>query len=85
MATWYTGHGWGWCSVMVNIPAMVLFWGAVLTAMVLAAAGGCRCWRADRLAAAEKSGLVKPTTTSFTVSGNAPALNAVRAATSIGR
>jgi hypothetical protein len=36
MTTWYGGHGWGWCSVLVNIPVMVALWGAVFTAMVLA-------------------------------------------------
>jgi len=36
MTTWYGGHGWGWCSMIVNIPAMVLLWVAVFTAIVLA-------------------------------------------------
>jgi hypothetical protein len=36
MTTWYSGHGWGWCGVIVNIPTMVLFWGFVITAMVFA-------------------------------------------------
>jgi hypothetical protein len=36
MTTWYGGHGWGWCSVMVDIPVMVAFWGVVFAAMVLA-------------------------------------------------
>lgn len=36
MTTWHSGHGWGWCTLMVNIPAPVLLWGAVVTAMVLA-------------------------------------------------
>ncbi len=35
MTTWYSG-GWGWCGLVVNVPVMVLLWGAVLTAMVLA-------------------------------------------------
>jgi hypothetical protein len=35
MTTWYGGHGWGWCSVLVNIPVLVALWGAVFTAMVL--------------------------------------------------
>ena len=35
MTTWYSGNGWGWCSMVVNIPAMVLLWGAVFTAIVL--------------------------------------------------
>jgi uncharacterized membrane protein len=35
MTTWYGGHGWGWCSMAVNIPAMVLLWVAVFTAIVL--------------------------------------------------
>ncbi len=34
--TWYCGRGWGWSSVMVNVPAMVLLWGAVFTATMLA-------------------------------------------------
>jgi hypothetical protein len=36
MTTWFSGHGWGWCSVMINTPAMVLLWGAFFTALVLA-------------------------------------------------
>lgn len=36
MTTWYSGHGWGWCSMMLNIPATVLLWGAVVAAIVLA-------------------------------------------------
>jgi hypothetical protein len=36
MTTWFSGHGWGWCSVMVNTPAMLLLWGAFFTALVLA-------------------------------------------------
>jgi uncharacterized membrane protein len=36
MTTWYSGHGWGWCSTVVNIPAMVLLWVAVFSAIVLA-------------------------------------------------
>ena len=35
MTTWYSGNGWAWCSMVVNIPAMVLLWGAVFTAIVL--------------------------------------------------
>jgi hypothetical protein len=35
MTTWYSGNGWGWCSMVVNIPAMVLLWVAVFTAIVL--------------------------------------------------
>jgi uncharacterized membrane protein len=37
MTPWYTGNGWGWCSMVVNIPAMVLLWIAVFTAIVVAA------------------------------------------------
>lgn len=37
MTTWFSGHGWGWCGLMVNLPATVLLWGAVLTATALAA------------------------------------------------
>lgn len=36
MTTWYSGNGWGWCSAVANIPAMVLLWVAVFTAIVLA-------------------------------------------------
>jgi hypothetical protein len=36
MTTWYGGHGWGWCGVLVNFPATVLLWGAVVAAIVLA-------------------------------------------------
>ena len=36
MTTWYSGNGWGWCSTVGNIPAMVLLWVAVFTAIVLA-------------------------------------------------
>jgi uncharacterized membrane protein len=37
MTPWYSGNGWGWCSMVGNIPAMVLLWVAVFTAIVLAA------------------------------------------------
>lgn len=33
---WYGGNGWGWCSMAANIPAMVLLWVAVFTAIILA-------------------------------------------------
>jgi uncharacterized membrane protein len=36
MTPWYSGNGWGWCSTVVNTPAMVLLWVAVFTAIVLA-------------------------------------------------
>ena len=36
MTTWYSGNGWGWCSMVGNFPAMVLLWVAVFTAIVLA-------------------------------------------------
>jgi putative membrane protein len=36
MTTWYSRNGWGWCNTVANIPAMVLLWGAVITATVLA-------------------------------------------------
>lgn len=35
MTPWYSGNGWGWCSMVGNIPAMVLLWLAVFTAIVL--------------------------------------------------
>ena len=34
MTTWYSG--WGWCSVLANISAMVLLWGTVIIAIILA-------------------------------------------------
>ena len=36
MTTWYSGNGWGWCSMFVHIPATLILWGALFTAMVLA-------------------------------------------------
>ena len=33
MTTWYSG--WGWCSVLANISAMVLLWGTVIIAIIL--------------------------------------------------
>jgi uncharacterized membrane protein len=36
MTPWYSGNGWGWCSMVVNIPAMLLLWVAVFTVIVLA-------------------------------------------------
>jgi uncharacterized membrane protein len=36
MTTWYSGNGWGWCSMVGNVPTMVLLWVAVFTAIVLA-------------------------------------------------
>ena len=36
MSMWYSGSGWGWCSGIGNNPAMVLLWGAVVTAIILA-------------------------------------------------
>jgi hypothetical protein len=36
MTTWFGEHGWGWCSVMLNTPAMLLLWGAFFIALVLA-------------------------------------------------
>lgn len=36
MMMWHSGHGWGWYGVIVNVPTMAAFWGAVLTAIVLA-------------------------------------------------
>lgn len=34
--TWFGGHGWGWCGLIFNGLAMAVFWGAVVTAIVLA-------------------------------------------------
>ena len=42
MTPWHSGNGWGWCSMAVNIPAMVLLWVAVFTAIVLAVRLGRR-------------------------------------------
>lgn len=56
MTPWYSGHGWGWCSVMVNIPAMVLLWAALAIAMVLAV----------RFAARRPSDPPAPTGTAYT-------------------
>lgn len=39
---WYGGHGSGWCSVVVNSPAMVLLWVAVVAAIVLAVRSAVR-------------------------------------------
>ena len=36
MTTWYGGNGWGWCSMIANIPSMVILWAIVFTAMALA-------------------------------------------------
>jgi len=37
MTMWYSGNGWGWCSTIAHTPAMLILWGAVFTAIVLAA------------------------------------------------
>jgi putative membrane protein len=37
MMTWFGGDGWGWCGLIVNGLAMAVFWGAVFTAILLAA------------------------------------------------
>jgi uncharacterized membrane protein len=33
---WYGGDGWGWCGVIVNVLAVVVFLGAIIAAIVLA-------------------------------------------------
>jgi putative membrane protein len=33
---WYGGDGWGWGGLIVNVLAMVVLWGAVITAIGLA-------------------------------------------------
>jgi hypothetical protein len=33
---WYGGDGWGWCAVIVNVVAVVVFSGAIIAAIVLA-------------------------------------------------
>ena len=34
--TWFGGDGWGWCGSAFNVFATALFWGAVITAILLA-------------------------------------------------
>lgn len=57
--TWFSGHAWGWCSAIGNIPAMVLLWGAVLTAIVLTV----------RFASRQPSDSSAPTGTGFARAG----------------
>jgi uncharacterized membrane protein len=33
---WYGGDGWGWCGVILNVLAVVVFLGVVIAAVVLA-------------------------------------------------
>lgn len=40
MTSWYSG--WGWCSAMVTTPAMLLLWGAVVIAIILAVGSAVR-------------------------------------------
>jgi hypothetical protein len=40
MTTWYSG--WGWCSVMINLPAMVLLVAVVVAAVVRAVRSAVR-------------------------------------------
>lgn len=42
MTTWYSGHGWDWCGVMLNIPVTVLLWSAVVAAIVMATRSAVR-------------------------------------------
>jgi uncharacterized membrane protein len=32
---WYGGDGWGWCGVIVNVLAVVVFLGVIIAAVVL--------------------------------------------------
>jgi putative membrane protein len=36
MMMWYGGNGWGWAGWVVMVVVMVVFWAAVITAVVLA-------------------------------------------------
>jgi uncharacterized membrane protein len=71
MTTWYSGNGWGWCSMVVNIPAMVLLWVAVFTAIVLAV----------RLASTRPSDPSAPTGADSTRAGGVVAARHVRGET----
>ena len=50
MTTWYSGNGWGWCSIAANSPAMALLWVAAFTAIVLAVRFSKQTNRAIRVA-----------------------------------
>jgi hypothetical protein len=49
MTMWY--GGWGWCSVMSNLPAALLFWGAVFTVVAVALRSAFR-WPSEGVTAA---------------------------------
>ena len=36
MTTWLGEDGWGWCAMIGHLPVMVVLWGAVVSATVLA-------------------------------------------------
>jgi putative membrane protein len=36
MIMWYGGGSWGWCSVIVNVLAVVVFLSAIIAAIVVA-------------------------------------------------
>jgi uncharacterized membrane protein len=36
MTMWYGGDGWGWCTHIVNVLALVVFLGVIIAAIVLA-------------------------------------------------
>jgi uncharacterized membrane protein len=36
MMMWYGGDGWGWCALIVNVLAVVVFLGVIIAAIVLA-------------------------------------------------
>lgn len=57
---WLSAHAWGWCSATSNIPAMVLLWGAVLTAIVVTV----------RFASRQPSDSSAPTGTGFARAGH---------------
>jgi hypothetical protein len=68
MTTWYSGNSWGWCSMAVNIPATVLLWVAIFTAIVLVV----------RLASRRPSDPLAPTAAGFARAEGAVAARHVR-------
>jgi putative membrane protein len=50
MMMWYGADFWGWCGVIVNVVAVVVFSGAIIAAIVVAA----------RLGSGERSDLSAP-------------------------
>jgi putative membrane protein len=74
MMMWYGGNGWGWAGWVVMVVVMVVFWAAVITAVVLAVrylvsergtrAGGAGSMLAEDVLA-ERLPAVRSTRTSF--------------------